>query len=581
MNAIARALLLVLFALIATQALANDDVVFRVAADDTAVARDEGVWITLEADNRGTRPARLLRWKLPVLASDTPDFVVTRDGEPVAYVGRRVKRALPTAADYLTLAPGERKRFTVDLAQRYAFERDADYTIGFRYRAAEPFAKVRTVEAAPLSLAVQGRPAMRPPVSPLAKVVTGTNAFVGCTVGESNDLPIARNAASDYAANVRTYLSELRNGSRYTTWMGAHDATRYALVGSHFDAIANYIDTRSPLTFNCSCNDDYYAYVYPNDPSLTIYLCNAFWQAPLTGTDSRAGTLIHEASHFDVHGGTDDHAYGQSAAQQLAINSPALAVMNADSHEYLAENTPVREGNTASPPRNVVAQAGNMQAVLSFDAPLTNGGATITNYQYTSNNGATWTTLAPADASSPITITGLANGQAYGFRLRAVNANGNGGASTAVNVTPNVTVDPALIVVTLVRAAPATPRLFDGLPAMAPRNAQWVLTVRNDGATAASGLAISGSVSEALGALGWACRPTAAGCTPGSGSNVLQSTLELAAGASKDIDLNAQVDTARAQARIDVRVAFPGGSVADRQWLEPASSVAMFRGSFE
>ena len=60
----------------------------------------------------------------------------------------------------------------------------------------------------------------------------------------------------------------------------------------------------------------------------------------MTGTDSKAGTLIHEMSHFTVVAGTDDHAYGQTAARNLAKSNPKLAVDNADSHEYFAENTP-------------------------------------------------------------------------------------------------------------------------------------------------------------------------------------------------------------------------------------------------
>jgi hypothetical protein len=37
---------------------------------------------------------------------------------------------------------------------------------------------------------------------------------------------------------------------------------------------------------------------------------------------------------------TDDHAYGQSAAKNLAISNPTRALDNADNHEYFAENTP-------------------------------------------------------------------------------------------------------------------------------------------------------------------------------------------------------------------------------------------------
>ncbi|KAG8767429.1 hypothetical protein FRC16_007363, partial [Serendipita sp. 398] len=72
-----------------------------------------------------------------------------------------------------------------------------------------------------------------------------------------------------------------------------------------------------------------------------VYLCGAFWSTTTSGTDSRAGTIVHESSHFTANGGTQDYAYGQTNAKALAKSSPAKAIMNADSHEYFAENTPV------------------------------------------------------------------------------------------------------------------------------------------------------------------------------------------------------------------------------------------------
>lgn len=54
----------------------------------------------------------------------------------------------------------------------------------------------------------------------------------------------------------------------------------------------------------------------------------------------QAGTIIHESSHFTKNGGTNDYVYGQSAAKSLALSNPSRAVMNADSHEYFAENNP-------------------------------------------------------------------------------------------------------------------------------------------------------------------------------------------------------------------------------------------------
>ncbi|WP_308628312.1 M35 family metallo-endopeptidase [Massilia genomosp. 1] len=35
-----------------------------------------------------------------------------------------------------------------------------------------------------------------------------------------------------------------------------------------------------------------------------LYVCGAFWRAPVTGTDSQGGTLVHEMSHFTAVAGT-------------------------------------------------------------------------------------------------------------------------------------------------------------------------------------------------------------------------------------------------------------------------------------
>ena len=94
------------------------------------------------------------------------------------------------------------------------------------------------------------------------------------------------------------------------------------------------------MQFDCGCKKTYYAYVYPDSP-YKIYLCKAFWAAPVSGTDSRGGTLIHELSHFTAVAGTDDHVYGQTGAASLAASDPTQALNNADNHEYFAENTPV------------------------------------------------------------------------------------------------------------------------------------------------------------------------------------------------------------------------------------------------
>ena len=74
---------------------------------------------------------------------------------------------------------------------------------------------------------------------------------------------------------------------------------------------------------------------------------------------------------------------------------------------------------------------------MAFTAGGDNGAA-ITNYEYSTDNGSTWTTRSPAATTSPIAISGLTNGTAYNVKLRAVNSAGAGPESSAVSVTPVV-----------------------------------------------------------------------------------------------------------------------------------------------
>lgn len=79
------------------------------------------------------------------------------------------------------------------------------------------------------------------------------------------------------------------------------------------------------------------------------------------------------------------------------------------------------------------ATAGNGQAVVTFAAPVNNGGGSITGYTVTSNPAG----LTGSGSSSPITVTGLTNGIAYTFSVTATNSAGTGSASAASNaITP-------------------------------------------------------------------------------------------------------------------------------------------------
>jgi peptidyl-Lys metalloendopeptidase len=163
-------------------------------------------------------------------------------------------------------------------------------------------------------------------------------AFNRYTASQQTTVTQALAAGSAMASDGDAYMARGTIGARYVKWFGADDAARVNTVKSHFASLKDAFATK-PVTVDCGCKKTYYAYVYPTQPYV-IYVCKAFWTAPMTGTDSKGGTLVHEMSHFNVVAGTDDWVYGQSGAASLAISNPANAIDNADSHEYFGENTP-------------------------------------------------------------------------------------------------------------------------------------------------------------------------------------------------------------------------------------------------
>ena len=78
-------------------------------------------------------------------------------------------------------------------------------------------------------------------------------------------------------------------------------------------------------------------------------------------------------------------------------------------------------------PTAVIATAGNAQVSIAFTAPVYNGGSAIIDFTVTSSPGG----FTQTGASSPLVISGLVNGTAYTFTVKARNSVGNSAASSA------------------------------------------------------------------------------------------------------------------------------------------------------
>jgi peptidyl-Lys metalloendopeptidase len=313
-----------------------------IAPRQTAYTTDEPVLADVTITNTGARDVELLPWMLPAADLEESVFVVIQDGRRVDFVGPHYKRGDVEAADLVHLAAGQSLTREVDLARFYDLSRTGDYSIQMvideRDLRHDDGARAAVVASNTARVWLEGRAAVAAePVEVTA--FAGPLSFSRCTTTQQATVTQAMSVANTMSDGALAYLNGTPAATqRYTTWFGAFTTSRWSTARSHFVSIADAFDTK-PVTIDCSCKKKYYAYVYPTQP-YTIYVCSVFWQAPLSGTDSKGGTLIHEMSHFNVVAGTDDNAYGQSAAKSLALSDPTRALDNADSHEYFAENTP-------------------------------------------------------------------------------------------------------------------------------------------------------------------------------------------------------------------------------------------------
>ncbi|MCY7353803.1 MAG: protease [Lysobacter sp.] len=352
--------------------------------------------------NTSNKTARVPKWQLPNASGESELFRITRDGQPVEYVGKMVKRGVPKAKDFAILRPGQTIRTVVDLSIDYAISQPGQYSVTMakplQWASLSDGSSLKTprgdfmlLQSAPLNLwlnasdlnnaalsttggAARGGSTVpgNPTLPPLGRDTSanpngagdpgplrdrsgfGVNAtYLNCSADRQALARTAIKEARTYTEVAKGYLNAGTVGTRYTWWFGTFLTARYNSAKQNFVNIDAAMDLNAgQVSINCLCDpgfEDSYAYVYPNDP-YKIYVCNAFWAAPMLGTDSKAGTLIHEMSHFTIVADTDDWVYGQTGAHNLALSNPnqtsgnpsASVVGNADNHEYFGENTPNR-----------------------------------------------------------------------------------------------------------------------------------------------------------------------------------------------------------------------------------------------
>ena len=334
--------------------------------------------------NEGEATVALLLRDTPLdrfLAHDVLEVVApARDWPGVRHLpwtGPIAKRLPPGPDEVRVLAPGESVSALVPVGERYAVPEDGRYTVRWagtlrvapgdgetaaaarraavaatapRSRtdtsgaaaeaapvATEAFREVRP-DAAAAELALRATPPA--PLGPRVRPAT----YEGCSADERAAIDEAALIAEAWSVESRSGLEALAPAERpasprYRLWFGEHEPARFERVVESFRAIEDAFANET-ISYECGCTEPgVFAYVNPF-VAHDITLCPVFWATTAAGRDSRAGTLIHEISHFRTVAATDDHTYAQVPSQRLAASRPDLAVDNADSYGYFAENQP-------------------------------------------------------------------------------------------------------------------------------------------------------------------------------------------------------------------------------------------------
>jgi peptidyl-Lys metalloendopeptidase len=296
--------------------------------------------VMVELTNTASYSVALLRWNLPLDERfESDSFRVLYQGQPVNYIGSRVKYAGPYIDDYIFFSPNETKVYTVRLENAYDFSQPGEYDVIF-------VADVLDYESDDTFHTLPKTKGLFTPLSGVlsnALQLTTTNKLYQKILRapyecDSSETSTINTAYSSKLQMIRYAVDRITQGgstAQYREWFGAANNQRFEQARRIIDTVQR----NTVIAAMCDTMANVYAYVYPTDTSHTVYYCDAFWRAPNAGGyDTRAGTIIHELSHFNNIGGTNDWVYGTTAARNLANTNPARAVANADNYEYFCES---------------------------------------------------------------------------------------------------------------------------------------------------------------------------------------------------------------------------------------------------
>jgi titin len=262
-------------------------------------------------------------------------------------------------------------------------------------------------------------------------------------------------------------VTGLTNGTEYSFRVAAVNAAGQGAFSAQVSATPRTVPG-APTGLNATPGStqvvlDWTAPVSNGGASISDYVVEFSVDGTSWSTFDDATSAVMSATVTGLANGTEYsfrvsavNAAGQGAASATITATPSAVV-------------PVPDA-----PTGLTATPGSTQVALSWTAPAATGGAAISDYlvEFSVDGGSSWSTFADAtSAVTSATVTGLANGTAYTFRVAAVNAAGQGAFSATVSATP--------------RTVPGAPSGLAASPGSTQVALSWTAPV-SDGGSAAS-----------------------------------------------------------------------------------------------
>jgi YVTN family beta-propeller protein len=250
----------------------------------------------------------------------------------------------------------------------------------------------------------------------------------------------------------------------------------------------------------------------------------ATWNTPYSYVITATGSPVPDLSLADgtlPAGLAFDAATGTISGTPTAIGSATvhLSATNALGTVTSGDLVIIVDAAVPAAPASAVATPGNGQVSLAFDAPAHWGGEGAGSYRATCTPGSQVAT----GSTSPLTVSGLANGVAVTCAVSAVNGAGTGPATAAAPVTPRAPADLGVYV-------------DNGTDFISGGSAvTYEIFVLNDSANAVIGAQLVDAPAGTLIAPVWSWTCTGDGgatCPAASGTGPIAATIDLPPGGS-------------------------------------------------